>query len=41
MRIAILPQMRLIDTRRLVGKIDSVSKMEHGFVKEKITAFLR
>lgn len=40
-RIAILPQMKLIDTKRLIEKLDSISEMEHGFVKEKITAFTR
>jgi mRNA interferase MazF len=40
-RIATLPQMRLIDTKRLIEKLDSISEMEHGFVKEKITAFTR
>jgi mRNA interferase MazF len=40
-RIATLPQMKLIDTKRLIEKLDSISVMEHGFVKEKITAFIR
>jgi len=40
-RIATLLQMKLIDTKRLVEKLDSISEMEHGFVKEKITAFIR
>lgn len=40
-RTAILPQMKLIDVRRLRDWFDSISKKEHDMVKEKITAFTR
>ncbi len=40
-RICIIPQMRMIDIKRLRDKIDSISKYEHKLLKEKITDFIR
>ena len=40
-RMAILPQMKLIDAKRLIKKIDSISRQESRFVTEKIIAFIR
>lgn len=40
-RMAILPQMVRIDVKRLRGKLDIISVMEFGFIKEKLIAFLR
>lgn len=40
-RVASLHHMRTIDVRRLINKIDTISKIEFNFIKEKITALLR
>ncbi len=41
-RMAIMPQMRMIDSKRLIKKTDIISMTEYGFIKEKITKeFLR
>ena len=36
-RTAILPQLRMIDSKRLIKKIDVISLAEYEFIKEKIT----
>ena len=41
MRTALLPQMKLVDSKRLKMKIDSISPQEYAFIKEKVTAFTR
>jgi mRNA interferase MazF len=40
-RMAIIPQMVRIDVRRLRSKMDRISIMEFGFIKEKLATFLR
>ena len=40
-RMAILPQMKMIDVKRLINKIDTISLLEFGFIKEKVTDFIR
>lgn len=40
-RTAILPQLRLIDSKRLIEKIDLISLQEHSFIQEKVIAFIR
>lgn len=40
-RIAILTQMKMVDAKRLIKKIDSISMQEFNFVKEKITALIQ
>lgn len=40
-RMTTLPQMRLVDSRRLINKIDRISTLGHSFIKEKIIAFIR
>lgn len=40
-RIAILPQMKMIDSKRLINKMDLISTYEHGLIKKALTAFLQ
>ncbi len=40
-RMACLPQLRLVDVRRLISKIDSISPLEFSLIKEKITSFMK
>lgn len=40
-RIATLPQMRIIDAKRLHNRIDSISFYEFSLIKEKVTDFIR
>ena len=40
-RTATLPQMKMVDIRRLVKKLDSISVQEFCLIKEKIIDFVR
>ena len=40
-RMAVLPQMKLVDVKRLRDKMDAISFQEYSFVKEKITGFIQ
>ena len=40
-RMTILPQLKMIDIKRLVNKVDSISLQELSFIKEKIIDFIR
>jgi mRNA interferase MazF len=40
-RMAIIPQMRMIDIKRLINKIDLISNQEYGYIKEKVIDFIR
>ena len=40
-RTAILVQLKVVDTKRLIEKIDSISLLELSFVKKKITGFIQ
>jgi mRNA interferase MazF len=40
-RMAILPQMRMIDVKRLAEKCDSISIMEQQFLHKELIAFIR
>ena len=40
-RMAVLAQIRSLDSKRLTKKVDMVSLEEHQFVKENITALIR
>ncbi len=40
-RIATIPQLKMIDVKRLSNKIDSISKTELEFIREKVIEFIR
>lgn len=40
-RTAIIPQLRMIDIRRLRNKIDTISKLEHDLLKKELIAFMQ
>lgn len=40
-RTAVIPQLRPIDTKRLVKKIDLISTVEYEFIKEKTTDLMQ
>lgn len=40
-RTATLSQIKMIDARRLRNKIDSISKLEFSFIKEKVIDLIR
>jgi mRNA interferase MazF len=40
-RIATIPQLKMIDVKRLSNKIDSISKTELKFIREKVIEFIR
>jgi mRNA interferase MazF len=40
-RTAILPQMKPLDVKRLIKKIDKISPEEYVFIKERVTAFIQ
>lgn len=40
-RTAIISQLKSIDIKRLIEKIDSISVMEYEFIKEKTTDFMQ
>ena len=40
-RTAILPQMRMVDIKRLIHKIDTISDKEYGYLKKELIALIR
>jgi mRNA interferase MazF len=40
-RMTTIPQLKMIDIKRLRDRIDSISSKELGFVKEKVIDFIR
>ncbi len=40
-RIAVLPQMRMVDIKRLCDRLDLISYSEYELIKKELTAFMQ